>query len=93
MCSFEIGKLVITNGINNFIEQKPKYREEIIQCLSKYIGCDWGEVCQEDKAANDSAIINNNDRVLARYSTSYGPIYIITEWDRSYTTILFVGEY
>lgn len=42
---------------------------------------------------NDEAIKNGNDRVLAAYETSQGKIYIITEYDRSYTTILFSHEY
>ena len=42
---------------------------------------------------NDEAIKNGNDRILASYETSKGKIYIITENDRSATTILFTNEY
>ena len=41
---------------------------------------------------NEDAI-ENDERILARYNTSRGDIYIITERDRSYTTMLYVGEY
>ncbi len=48
------------------------------------------------KDQNDAAVKNGNDRILAAYKNS-GPkawkIWIITEWDRSYTTILFPDEY
>lgn len=45
------------------------------------------------KKMNDSAIKNNDDRILAKYNYGETAIYIITEWDRSTTTILFVDEY
>ena len=59
----------------------------------KYINCDWGDTCKEDVELNDNAVENNNDRILAVYETSQGKIFIITEWDRSYTTIMFSHEY
>ena len=52
-----------------------------------------GDLPNEDKRMNDSAIKNNDDRIVVRYNSEYGDIYIITEWDRSYTTILFTHEY
>lgn len=48
-----------------------------------------GDIPHEDKKMNDSAVKNNDDRIVARYND----IYIITEWDRSATTILFIDEY
>ena len=50
-------------------------------------------MCEEDKQMNDEAIKSGNDRILAAYETSKGNIYIITEHDRSATTILFADEY
>ena len=47
----------------------------------------------EGKETNDNALRNGNDRILAAYNTSEGKIYIITEHDLSYTTILFTHEY
>lgn len=48
---------------------------------------------EEDKKKNDKAIASGEDRILASYKTSEGQIFIITEWDRSYTTIMFADEY
>ena len=52
-----------------------------------------GDLPNEDKRMNDSAIKNNDDRIVVRYNSEYGDNNIITEWDRSYTTILFTHEY
>lgn len=50
-------------------------------------------MCEEDKQMNDEAVRSGNNRILASYETSKGKIYIITEHDRSATTILFANEY
>lgn len=93
MINYFLGKLVMTQGINNEVAKNEKFAEEISVCLKRYITCDWGEMCNEDKEMNDNALRNGNDRILAAYDTPEGKIYIITEHDRSYTTILFTHEY
>ena len=66
--------------------------------LSKYLRrhhCgDWGdELCAEDKAANEQAL-KDASRLLSCYRTPAGDrLYIITEWDRSMTTIMLPSEY
>lgn len=42
---------------------------------------------------NDDAVKNSDDRIFARYNNEEGDIYIITEWNREVTTILFPSEY
>lgn len=42
---------------------------------------------------NDDAVKNGDDRIFARYNNEEGDIYIITEWNREVTTILFPSEY
>lgn len=90
---FSLGKVVQTRGIANECEQNESFYKEINNAINLFINCDWGELCKEDKEMNDSAIKNNDDRIVARYKTSIEDIYIITEYDRSATTILFVSEY
>jgi hypothetical protein len=51
----------------------------------------------EDKAANERAITANL-RIVSKYHVTddvgtVHPIYIITEWDRSLTTIMLTSEY
>jgi hypothetical protein len=54
---------------------------------------DWGdELCAEDKQANEHSL-KDGTRLLSRFSTPGGSIYIITEPDRSVTTILLPEEY
>ena len=53
-----------------------------------------GNLCPDDAKINDKAVKNGDDRILAMYEDEkYGKIWIITEWDRSVTTILFPSEY
>ena len=93
MINHFLGKTVMTSGVNNKIAESEKFAREIKICMEKYITCDWGDLCNEDKEMNDNALRNGNDRILAAYDTPEGKIYIITEHDRSYTTILFTHEY
>ena len=62
--------------------------------LQRYINCDWGETCVEDAKMNDLAVLSKEDRILAVYRDKNGKkFWIITEWDRSYTTILLPEDY
>lgn len=60
--------------------------------LARHINGDWGDLCTEDKEANWTAI-DEGFRIFSRYNTKVGDFYVITEWDRSYTTVLRVSEY
>lgn len=53
---------------------------------------DWGDLCKEDKQANEDALAHGA-RILSAYLTGDRKIYVITEADRSMTTILFAEEY
>lgn len=61
--------------------------------LARHRSGDWGSVCPEDARENDRSV-RDGDRILSAYQTGAGEkIYIITEWDRSLTTILLPDEY
>ena len=68
--------------------------EEIGQCLMRHHQGDWGELCEEDKQENDYAV-EHEGRLLSAYEIGEDKtkIWIITEWDRSVTTILLPEEY
>ena len=54
---------------------------------------DWGDLGDEDKEANDQALIYG-DRILSAYQINEKVrIWIITEWDRSATTVLLPSDY
>lgn len=93
MNTFKTGQVVQTRGIYTACQQSRYFFKEVTDALSKYLACDWGDTCQEDSELNNNAVATGNDRIVAKYKTSQGNIFIITEWDRSYTTILFADEY
>lgn len=90
----ELGKLVWTAGINAEIADSTEFAKFVSKSLKRYQSGDWGEMSDEDKKANDAAVRTGEDRIFASYKMSEDvKIWIITEWDRSYTTILFPSEY
>lgn len=90
---FEIGKLFMTRAVSEDMAENSQFAKEIHESMSQYKNCNWGTLCEEDKKLNDDAVKNGDDRILAKYKTCSGNIYIITEADRSMTTILFCEEY
>jgi hypothetical protein len=83
---FSLGQVVATPGAlhlgMNFYPYLPRH-----QCG------DWGELDAEDKAENDFSI-RNNLRLLSAYRAPDGTkFWIITEADRSATTVLLPSEY
>ena len=88
----ELGEVYITRGIDAAIQESLVFGLEVWQAFQRYLHMDWGDLCQEDLDQNVRALVNG-ERILALYATSRGRIYIITEWDRSVTTILFTDEY
>ena len=67
--------------------------------LRRHHNGDWGDLCDEDRKLNDAAIANEGDsekqdRVLSAYHlTDSTKIWIISEYDRSVTTILLPSDY
>ena len=61
--------------------------------LARHAGGDWGELCPEDRRANDRAV-RLDERILSAYRLADGrKLWAITEWDRSSTTLLLPEEY
>ena len=67
---------------------------DLMKYMHRHHCGDWGdELCAEDKAANEQAL-KDGSRLLSCYRTPAGDrLYIITEHDRSMTTILLPEEY
>ena len=90
---FELGMTVMTMGVHEEMERNYDFMVFVADSLERYIGCDWGEMCDEDKAENEYSLMYGG-RIFASYEKEGFPkIWIITEWDRSTTTILFPSEY
>lgn len=90
----EIGQPTITSHLHEVMQLNPVFELEVYQAFNKYVNCEWGDLDPEDKELNDNAVQEpGSDRILAAYKLSKGKIYIITEWDRSYTTLMFAEDY
>lgn len=87
---YPLGELVATRGALAALEAAGQPPAEF---LRRHASGDWGEVCPEDWQANDEAL-ESGERLLSAYRTSLGErLWIITEWDRSVTTLLLPDEY
>ena len=94
MVKFNLGQVVMTNGVDNLIDEDDDFARFVAKSFIRHCNGDWGDLCEEDKAMNESALKNGDDRLFSKYNYDDGiSIYIITEWDRSATTILFPDEY
>ena len=93
MAGFKLGKLVMTRGVHSKIKEDVDFAVGVLDAFERYRNCDWGDLCNSDKAENEKAIRDGAERIFALYHIGTEKIYIITEWDRSVTTILFPEEY
>ena len=85
--------LVATMGVNNRIAESKSFAEHVIEAMSKFTSKDWGNLCDEDKKANDQAVISK-DRVSASYGEVDDKIWIIKDAGKGASvTILFPDEY
>jgi len=86
--SFPLGRLVATRGAIAALSG-----DDILSGLARHARRDWGDLCREDRMLNDIAL-EDGGRLFSAYHSHDGvKFYIITEWDRSYTTVLLPSEY
>lgn len=87
---FPLGQCVATPGALEALSQAGQSPKEF---LDHHARGDWGEVCLEDAEANNDAL-RHGERLLSVYRTSLGvKLWVITEADRSATTVLRPEEY
>ena len=95
MRSFALGQTVATRGVVELMAAEAVFGKFVSDSFKRYIYRDWGDTCESDWKLNDMSV-SAKDRILAVYKhPEYEDwtIWIITEWDRSVTTILFPDEY
>lgn len=92
MRKFSLGQLVMTKGVHSKIKDDVDFAVGVLDAFERYQRCDWGDLCDEDKAENEKAL-TDGERIFALYTIGSEKIYIITEHDRSVTTLLFPYEY
>jgi len=85
---FELGHIVATSNALATLNA-----EDLLSGLRRHATGDWGELCDEDRTANEQGL-RAGERLLSAHLDRFGTRYwIITEWDRSATTILLPEDY
>jgi hypothetical protein len=84
---FPLGQMVITANASQRLST-----EEVMTALRRHASGDWGDLCPEDSLANDEAL-NLGGRLFSAYGQGEGRLWVITEADRSVTTLLFPEDY
>jgi hypothetical protein len=88
------GRLVFSRGVNDLVAGNSLFTLHVIVCLQRHVRGDWGDVSLEDKLSNDRALENGEERLFSAYLHKTLPkIWVITEADRSATTVEFPEEY
>ena len=84
---------VVTAGVNAAMQEDLNFMEHVQVCMQRHFSGDWGDMDDEDKATNEASL-EGGGRLMSAYKAEGHPkIWIITEWDRSVTTVLFPDEY
>ena len=87
---FALGKVVATHGALDALEEN---NVDLLELLNRHIHGDWGCVPDADKQENQLAI-EQGYRIMSSYMLNGDDkIWIITEADRSCTTLLLPDEY
>jgi hypothetical protein len=85
---FSPGQIVATPGALQELTQ-----QDITQAMRRHLTGDWGELDEHDKRENELSL-QKGFRLLSAYTSSGGTrFWIITEADRSVTTVLLPSEY
>lgn len=90
---FSLGEVFLTSGVASFMKEYDIPYSEITNLLNRHANGDWGNLSENDKEMNEQALRSGNDRILSKYKLLFEDVYVITESDRSYTTIMFPSEY
>lgn len=95
---FRTGQMSVTRGVLELCRQDARFAAFVSQSFRRHLSGDWGDLDDEDKRANDRAL-QAGERLFSAFNDDRFPkhgvanIWIITEADRSATTILFPDEY
>ncbi len=88
---FASGQMVMTIGVDALIKEG---RLDPAPYLYRHLCGDWGDLDDSDRRLNDAALQSGEDRLFSSYQVAPNlKLWIITEWDRSVTTLLLPDEY
>ena len=87
---FRLGRLLCTPGAIDALEEAG---QEPLVFINRHVTGDWGDLGADDKVENEFSV-DKTLRIFSAYHTSKGvKLWVITEADRSATTILLPSEY
>jgi hypothetical protein len=84
---FPLGQVAITANASLRLST-----EEVLTALRRHACGDWGDLCPEDTLANDYAL-HDGGRLFSAYGQGEERFWVITEADRSVTTLLLPADY
>ena len=90
--SFDLGVCVVTQGIHQLQKSAADADKDLSPFITRHLSGDWGNTPDDDKILNDEAT-KNGSRIMSSYLFNDNRIWIITEGDRSVTTVLLPSEY
>ncbi len=83
-----LGQTVSTSNAQNTLNQ-----EDVLNAMARHSRGDWGDLCEEDRQANEQALEHHKRLFSVYYDRDGTKFYIITEHDRSVTTVLLPEDY
>jgi len=84
---------LMTRAVVDKVLEGPDFARFVAESRKRHLNGDWGDLCAEDKAENELSL-KEGFRLLSAYEKTGMPkIWIITEADRSATTVLFPEDY
>jgi hypothetical protein len=93
MAEFPMGRIVLTSAVYEWTVVKGDFAHFVTSSLKRHARGDWGNLPPEDRQQNELAL-KDGSRLLSAYQHWRLPkIWIITEADRSVTTVLFPEDY
>jgi hypothetical protein len=86
---FALGKVVATPGAIDALDNS-----DLIEALGRHAVGDWGDCCEDDAAENEYSV-SRHLRIFSVYHSARDQtkFWVITEADRSLTTVLLPSEY
>lgn len=89
MTKFPLGQVVATPNALGFLASRSLTP---MLFLERHAAGDWGDVCEEDREMNEISL-RNHYRLVSVYKIGDEAIWIVTEADRSVTTVLLPEDY
>ena len=85
---FPLGRTVITSNAQNTLTE-----DDVLHALVRHANGDWGDLCEEDVRENELSLEKGFRLFSAYHAEDATKFYVITEADRSITTVLLPEDY